>query len=93
MTLFLGNGRRPIGIMTIMVHTSSVYATLIAGPWPSRDLPEGLKCSPRAFARPLTLTNWNFSAAASGHHALGSVARNEDSPRRRHRPVASEVLR
>ena len=36
-----------------------------------------------AFARPLRLTN--FSAALSGHHALGSVARNEDSPQRRHR--------
>jgi hypothetical protein len=90
MTLFLWNGRRPIGTMKIMAHTSSVYATLIA---PSVDLPEGLKCSPREFARPLRLTNSNFSAAASGHHALGSVARNEDSPRRRHRRVASEVLR
>ena len=31
MTRLLWKGRRPIGTMTIMAQTSSVYATLIAG--------------------------------------------------------------
>ena len=50
MTRLLGKGQRPIGTMTIMAHTSSVYATLIAGLWPPPVLPEGLKCqaSPRS---------------------------------------------
>ena len=72
-----------------MAQTSSVYATLIAGLAPPKFQKD--KCGPR-YVRPTFDLN-DFSAAPSGRHALGSVARNEDSPRRRHRRVASEVLR
>jgi len=91
MTRLLGKRQRPIGTMTIMAHTSSVYASLVLGLWPSWTFPEGPKCERVAFAEPFKMDD--FSAVLSRHHALGSVARNEDSPRRRDRRVASEVLR
>jgi hypothetical protein len=49
MTRLLGKGQRPIGTMTIMAHTSSVYATLIA-PQTLRSSQKN-KCGPRTFAR------------------------------------------
>jgi hypothetical protein len=43
--------------------------------------------------RTATLLLRIFSAALLCHHAIGRVARNEDSPQRLHRRVASEALR
>jgi len=84
MTRFLGNGQRPIGTITIMAHTSSVYAIAIFGaPVPQNDLALGPVVSP----------DTNFSAALSNHHAPGSVARNEGFRQRPHRRVVSEALR
>ncbi len=73
-----------------MAHTSSVYAILSLAIGPSANPPKVLGSKPGrvdpAFER-------IFSAARSGYLAIVSVARNEDSPQRRHHRVASEALR